>query len=244
VIAFPPNAFNLFFSRSHVMRRVICLTTILFFGLATFAHAGEKTLNLFNGKDFTGWKLKGDAKKSKWEVGAASVDDKGKLMLKEGGSDMVNIARSIDIFTEQEFADCLIECEVMVPKNGNSGIYVMGRYEIQVFDSYGKAKLGMSDMGAIYSVSVPKVNASKKPGEWQKFVIDFQAPRFEGKKKTANAIFKKVMLNEQVIHENAEVLKGATPGGLSGAEAPMGPLMFQGDHEPVAYRNVRVTPKK
>ena len=182
--------------------------------------------------------------KRKWEVGAASVDDKGKLVLKAGGSDMVNIARSLDIYTEQEFADCLIECEVMVPKNGNSGIYVMGRYEIQVFDSYGKAKLGMGDMGAIYSVSVPKVNASKKPGEWQKFVIDFQAPRFDGDKKVANAKFVKVELNGQVIHENVEVAKGSTGGALTGKEAATGPLMFQGDHGPVAFRYVKITEKK
>jgi hypothetical protein len=226
------------------MRRTIGISLTLLFGFATMAHAGEKAITLFNGKDLAGWKVTGDAKNNQWKVGAASLDDKGKLAFKQGGSDLVNVARGGNAHTEQEFADCLIECEVMVPKNGNSGIYVMGRYEIQVYDSYGKAKLGMGDMGAIYSVSIPKVNASKKPGEWQKFVIDFQAPRFEGKKKTANAMFKKVMLNEQVIHEKAEVVKGATPGGLSGTEAPTGPLMFQGDHEPVAYRNVRITPKK
>ena len=71
-----------------------------------------------------------------------------------------------------------------------------------------------------------------------------QAPRFEGKKKTANAVFKKVVLNEKVIHENAEVLKGVTGGSLSGSEAAVGPLMLQGDHGPVAFRNVRITPKK
>lgn len=228
------------------MRRLS--TTILILGLLAtlggLAHSGEKAVTPFNGKDFTGWKFRGDAKKSQWHVGAASVDDKGKLVLKKDGHDMVNIARSIDIYTEQEFGDCIVECEVMVPKNGNSGIYMMGRYEIQVFDSFGKAKLGMGDMGAIYSVAVPKVNACKKPGEWQKFVIDFVAPRFRDKQKVSNAKFVKVTLNDQVIHENAEVLKGATPGGLSGTEAPTGPLFFQGDHEPVAYRNVKITPKK
>jgi hypothetical protein len=208
------------------------------------AQGGGKAIDVFNGKDLNGWKVPGDAKNNKWKVGAATLDDKGKLLFKDGGSEMVNFARGANIYTEQEFGDCLIELEVMVPKGGNSGIYLMGRYEIQVFDSFGKEKLGMGDMGAIYSVAVPKVNACKKPGEWQKFGIDFVAPRFDGDKKTTNAKFVKVTLNDQVIHENAEAVKGATPGGLSGKEAPMGPLFFQGDHEPVAFRNVRITPKK
>jgi hypothetical protein len=130
----------------------------------------------------------------------------------------------------------------MVPKGSNSGIYLMGRYEVQVLDSYGREKLTYGDMGAIYGVAVPKVNACKKPGEWQKFVIDFQAPRFDGKKKTGNAIFHKVELNGQVIHDKVEVVKGAT-GGALGGEVPAGPLMFQGDHGPVAFRNLKITPK-
>ena len=130
----------------------------------------------------------------------------------------------------------------MVPKGSNSGIYLMGRYEIQILDSFGRQKLGMGDMGAIYGVAIPTLNACKKPGEWQKYVIDFQAPRFDGKKKTGNAKFLKVELNGQVIHDNIEVTKGAT-GGALGGEVPMGPLMFQGDHGPVAFRNIRITPK-
>jgi hypothetical protein len=74
-------------------------------------------------------------------------------------------------------------------------------------------------------------------------VIDFQAPRFEGDKKTANARFLKVVLNGQVIHENVE-MKGPTPSGVTGKEAPTGPLMFQGDHGPVAFRNIKVTPRE
>jgi hypothetical protein len=98
-------------------------------------------------------------------------------------------------------------------------------------------------VGAIYSAAVPKKNAAKKPGEWQKFVIEFQAPRFEGDKKVANAKFIKVTLNDVVLHENVE-MKQQTPGGLTGKESATGPLMFQGDHGPVAYRNIKITPKK
>lgn len=226
------------------MRRILCSIVVLAVFHAA-ADAGEKTVTPFNGKDLAGWKLRGDTKKNKWEVGTASLNDKGALVFKQGGNEMVNTAGGgIDIYTEQDFGDCVIEVEVMVPKGSNSGIYLMGRYEIQILDSFGKDKLGMGDMGAIYSVAVPKLNACLKAGEWQKYVIDFQAPRFEDKKKTANAIFKKVTLNDKVIHENAEVLKGVTGGSLTNMEVPAGPLLFQGDHGPVAFRNVRITPKK
>ena len=94
------------------------------------------------------------------------------------------------------------------------------------------------------SFSLPKLSKiCKKPGEWQKFVIDFKAPRFEDAKKVSNAVFVKVELNGTVIHENVEMKKGATPGGLTGKEAPTGPVMFQGDHGAVAFRNISVTAK-
>src|SRR5882672_1557280 len=178
------------------MKRMLCMTMLLALSLATLAQSGEKMVTPFNGKDLAGWKLRGKDDKNKWAVGAASVDDKGKLTFKKEGSELVNTAGGgIDIYTEQEFGDCRVEVEVMVPKGSNSGIYLMGRYEVQVFDSFGVKKLGMGDMGAIYSVAVPKVNACKKPGEWQKFVIDFVAPRFKDKKKVGNAKFVKVELN-------------------------------------------------
>jgi hypothetical protein len=113
-----------------------------------------------------------------------------------------------------------------------------------VLDSFGKEKMGTGDIGALYGAAPPKVNASKAPGEWQKFVIDFRAPKFDdGGKKVANARFVKIELNGQVIQENVE-MKGVTPAGVTGKEAPAGPLMFQGDHGPVAYRNIKITPVK
>ncbi|MHC4642574.1 MAG: 3-keto-disaccharide hydrolase, partial [Planctomycetota bacterium] len=134
------------------------------------------------------------------------------------------------------------EVEVMVPKGSNSGIYVMGEYEIQVLDSWGRDRMGNGDMGAVYGASPPPVNACKRPGEWQKYVIDFIAPKFDASgKKIANARLLKVQLNGQVLHENLE-MKSQTPGGVYGREAPTGPLMFQGNHGPVAYRNIIVKP--
>ena len=124
---------------------------------------------------------------------------------------------------------------------GNSGVYLHGRYEVQVLDSYGKTKLGNGDMGAIYGAAPPKINACTPPGTWQKYVIDFQAPTFNAQgQKTANARFLKVELNGQVLHKDIE-MSGPTPSGVTGKEAPQGPIMFQGDHGAVAFRNLVIT---
>jgi hypothetical protein len=201
-----------------------------------------------------GWKLK-DEKKSQWVIGYPTVTDPNSKtigILKAGGSgpkSLINFlpvgGHGCDIFTAEKFGDIHLEIEFMVPKGSNSGIYLMGEYEVQILDSYGKPddKLAQSDLGALYSAAAPKKNAAKKPGEWQKFVIDFQAPKFEGDKKTTNAKFIKVVLNDVVLHENVE-MKQQTPGGLTGKEAATGPLMFQGDHGAVAFRNVKITLRK
>lgn len=203
----------------------------------------------FNGKNLDGWKLKGSKEKSNWTVGKAKMDAENPSQLtvldsKAGEGELINAKPGgVDIYTEQKWGDATIELEVMVPQRSNSGIYVMGEYEVQVLDSYGKERVGPGDIGGLYGAAAPKKNAAKRPGEWQKFVIDFQAPKFEGGKKVANAKFLKVTLNDQVIHENVE-MKGVTPTGVTGEEAATGPLMFQGDHGPVAYRNIKVMPRK
>ncbi len=203
---------------------------------------------LFNGSDLNDWLVKGGPEKSKWVVGTAAVsDDKPTQFInKNGKGEMINLTpghgKSLDLYSKEKFGDCRIELEVMVPKGSNSGIYVMGEYEVQVLDSYGKTKMGSGDMGAIYGADAPAVNACKRPGEWQKYVIEFLAPKFDAEgKKTENAKFIKVKLNGQILHENLE-MPGPTPGGVTGKEAPAGPLMFQGNHGPVAYRNIIIKP--
>jgi len=204
----------------------------------------------FNGKDLTGWVMK-NPKKSRWDTAiiiGVTADGTKWAAATRGNypKTMVNLeGAGSDIHTAEKFGDIHLELEFMVPKGSNSGVYLMGEYEVQILDSYGKPddKLTQGDLGALYSAAAPKKNAAKKPGEWQKFVIDFQAPRFEGGKKVANARFIKVVLNDVVLHENVE-MKQHTPGGLTGKEAPEGPLMFQGDHGPVAFRNIKITPAK
>jgi len=200
----------------------------------------------FNGKDLSGWKLKGSAEKSRWKVGKASLDpaDPRKLAVSEG-SELVNAeGKGVDLYSEARHGDARIELELMVPKGSNSGVYVMGEYEVQVLDSFGKEKMGTGDIGALYGAAPPRVNASKPPGEWQKMAIDFRAPKFDADgKKTANARFVRIELNGQVIQEDVE-MKGPTPAGVTGKESPTGPIMFQGDHGPVAFRAIRITPVK
>jgi hypothetical protein len=210
--------------------------------------ADDKVVTPLNGKDLEGWVLP-EKSKSRWTVGKASLNpaNKGQLVVEKATepkeAELINAqGGGSNIYTSDKYGDCTIELELMVPKGSNSGVYVLGEYEVQILDSYGKQKIGPGDLGGLYGAAAPKTNAAKAPGEWQKMVIEFQAPRFEGDKKTANAKFLKVTLNGEVIHENVE-MKGPTPSGVTGKEAATGPLMFQGDHGPVALRNIRITAK-
>ncbi len=234
------------------MKPLTILTAVSLFALApgsTLLAADEP----FNGRDLTGWKFKAKGKiKPQWHVGVPQLDKANPKALvlasagKASGLGLVNVVgghgQSIDIYSEQKWGSCKIELEVLVAQGANSGVYVMGEYEVQVLDSYGKEKLGGGDMGAIYGAQPPRTNACKKPGEWQNYEIHFQAPKFDADgKKTANAKFLAVKLNGKVLHENVE-MKGPTPSGVTGKEAATGPIMFQGDHGPVAYRNIRISP--
>lgn len=228
--------------------RLATAFTLAFSLLAATTFAAD-VVSPFNGKNLEGWSFK-DKAKSKWTIGFAKMDDKdnGKLVVKEvsaeGQPELITPGGGgTDIYTNDKYGDCSITLEVMVPKGSNSGVYVMGEYEVQVLDSWGKDKVGPGDIGGLYAAAAPRKNAAKKPGEWQTMEIVFEAPKFEGDKKTADAKFVKVVLNGETIHENVE-MKGPTPSGITGKEAATGPVMFQGDHGPVAYRNIKIVPKK
>lgn len=233
--------FNLYFAAA-----LLVLST----GVATAA----EPVSPFNGKNLDGWKLKGDTSKSLWKVGTAKISDKNPAQLTLSPAsdpkhaELINDKTGgggVDIYTEEKFGDATITLELMVPKGSNSGVYVQGEYEVQVLDSYGKtdAQIGPGDIGGLYGAAKPAKNAAKAPGEWQTLEIVFVAPKFEGDKKVANAKFAKVVLNGVTIHENVE-MKGPTPSGVTGKEALTGPLMFQGDHGPVAFRNIKIVPAK
>ncbi len=235
------------------------LLMVFAFSASAFAQTVTKP---FNGKNLDGWKKVRPQENFLWRVGTPSMatensrefrfaplEDAAKtgVLVNLSGADWAKdgLYRGGDLCTEQTFGDCTLEIEFMVAKGANSGVYLMGEYEVQVLDSWGKTEaMTQGDVGAIYSAAEPKLNASKKPGEWQKFVIEFQAPKFDASgKKTANAKFKKITLNGKVIQENVEVTKGSTGGGVTGGEMAKGPLMLQGNHGPVAFRNIVITEK-
>ncbi|MCS6775803.1 MAG: DUF1080 domain-containing protein [Chloroherpetonaceae bacterium] len=155
-----------------------------------------------------------------------------------------------DITTKQEFGDVYLHVEFRIPVDGsgktighgNSGIGLQGRYEIQIMDSYGQ-KPEAHNNGALYSQLPAQVNASRKPGEWQAYDIIFRAPRLNAEGKVVEMPRATVFLNGVLIQNNAE-FRGMT-GIQYGQFKEMtrtGPLILQGDHDPVQYRNIWVVP--
>lgn len=154
------------------------------------------------------------------------------------------------LVTNWEHGDIDMTMEVMLPSGSNSGIYLQGRYEVQLFDSWGTENAKFSDMGGIYRNwenepdkkylgKAPLVNAAKAPGLWQTLKISFRAPRFNAdNEKISNARFASVELNGIKIHDNIEVPL-PTGGPIKNNEEATGPIMIQGDHGPVAFRNIR-----
>ncbi len=221
-------------------------------GLALAAPAPGRQI-LFNGRDLAGWRQPtGD-----WMTAAAvrlSPADDQKLSLEPGPGVLINGSqgRAVNLLTAAEFGDVEAHIEFCISKHSNSGIYFMGRYELQIYDSYGVArdKYPGIECGGIYPRWIdgkeheghtPRVNASRPPGEWQSFDVVFRAPRFDARgKKLQNAQFVKVIHNGQVIHENVEVTGPTRAAAFENREQATGPLMLQGDHGPVAFRNLWV----
>jgi hypothetical protein len=163
--------------------------------------------------------------------------------------------RTNNLKTKQLFADIEAHAEFLVSSKSNSGIKFEGLYEIQIFDSWGVQKPAANDCGGIYPRAEllpkyhhldlgtpPRTNAARRPGEWQTLDVIFQAPVFAAEgKKIQNARFVRVALNGVVIHENVD-LKSPTGHAWREREIPVGPLLLQADHGPVAFRNLRVKP--
>ncbi|HMC11728.1 MAG TPA: DUF1080 domain-containing protein [Pirellulaceae bacterium] len=181
---------------------------------------------LFDGKNLDGWEG-GD----KWKI------DDG-VATSAGGT----------ITSKQKFGDCQLHVEFATPAEvkgtgqgrGNSGIYLMSRYEVQVLDSYENQTYFDGQCGAIYKEQPPMVNACRKPGEWQSYDIVFTAPRFHGEGSLMTPGFVTVLHNGVVIHNHFELL-----GSTSYVEpakyvqhADKEPLQIQFHGNPVRFRNI------
>jgi hypothetical protein len=234
----------------------------LLFSLSLIAAAqpykhGKGWRPLLDGKDLAGWTGQ-DGKAHDWvTLKNVTYDSAGSPKALGGTPGPSGIilnslkGKTANIHTNDQFGDAELYLEFMVPQGSNSGVYLQGLYEIQVFDSYGKDKVTTSDGGAIYhrwidgkpaGGSAPRVNASRKPGEWQSYHVWFQAPKFDSSgKKTSNATFIRVLYNGVVVQENVEA-EGGTRSHMNVTEAALNPLMLQGDHGPVAYRNIYIRP--
>ncbi len=172
-------------------------------------------VQLFNGKDLTGWKLRSERGKGCWSV--------------EDGA-MTNSKGCVDIITEQKFKDFKLSLEFKLVEQSNSGIYLRGRHEVQILDDYGTPP-EITGMGSVYGFLTPKVNATKKAGEWQKIEITFA-----GRQLT-------VALNGQALIDKQEV-PGITGGALDSDEGAPGPVMLQGDHGKIWIRSIVLTPAR
>ncbi len=198
--------------------------------------------------DHHGWRFVGN-------VGLNSHSPK-KFNEKAGCGVLVSEGDASNLESCADYQDVDVRLEFMIPKGSNSGVKLLGRYEIQIRDTQGDKALTGDSCGGIYPRAEdlpdyhhidqgvpPRMNAAKPAGEWQSLEIAFVAPRFDaGGRKTSNAKFVRVVLNGKLIHENVEVSAPTGAAWRLVPEVPRGPLLLQGDHGPVAFRNVQVRP--
>jgi hypothetical protein len=191
---------------------------------------------LFDGRDLSGWKGRDGA--AKWKV------ENGTMEVAPGTG---------DIQTREQFGDCQLHLEWAAPATvkggsqgrGNSGVFLMGRYEIQVLDCYDNPTYADGTTGAIYGQYPPLVNACRKPGEWQTYDIIWEGPRFDGDKLVRPA-YVTVILNGVVLHHRQEI-QGGTQHRRLAAYAPhpeVGPLSLQDHGDLVRFRNIWYRPLK
>ena len=179
---------------------------------------------LFNGKDLNGWEPIEDVENSKW------VARKGELVNDNPEVPGQNVHGAANIMTTEKFQDFKMHIEVNCPEGGNSGIYLRGRYELQVGTEGGK--LPTHEMGAIYSWYPPPQGSENDLGKWTTFDVTLV-----GRHVT-------VLRDGKMYHDNVE-LPGPTGGALDSNEAEPGPIYLPGDHHGViAYRNITISVPK
>jgi len=172
-----------------------------------------KTITLFNGKNLDGWHPQ--KTNNQW------IAENGILKSPKPGTNLI---------TDQKFEDFKLHIEFRYPEGGNTGIYLRGRYEVQVEDSKGKEPASIY-LGGVYGFLTPNENVAKSPGEWQTYDITLI-----GRRVTIEANGKTIICDQ--------IIPGITGGAIDSNEGEAGPIMLQGDHRPADYRNIVITPAK
>ncbi len=170
-------------------------------------------VTLFNGRDLSGWTSFGGT--NNWKVLDAIL---------------TNTRAGANLMTDAKYTDFTLHLEFRYPKNGNSGVYLRGRHEVQVED-ISDLELNSTHIGGVYGFLVPNENAAKGPGVWNTYDITLVGRRVT------------VVLNGKTVI-NDQVIPGITGGALDSDEGAPGPIYLQGDHSTVEYRNIVITPVK
>jgi hypothetical protein len=173
----------------------------------------SEPVELFNGRDLAGWKPRSSGTHNGW-------------LVRDGV--LVNAKPGNDLLTDRLFSDFKLRAEFRYPKGSNSGIYLRGRYEVQIEDNYGEEP-DSHKIGGVYGFLTPSVNAGKKPGEWQDIEITL-----------VGRVVSVVLNGERII--DRQTIPGITGGALDSNEGKPGPILLQGDHGPVEFRKVTLTP--
>lgn len=172
-----------------------------------------KPITLFNGKNLDGWHPQ--KANNQW------IAENGILKSPKPGTNLI---------TDQKFEDFKLHIEFRYPEGGNTGIYLRGRYEVQIEDSKGKEPASIY-LGGVYGFLTPNENVAKSPGEWQTYDITLI-----GRRVTIEANGKTIICDQ--------IIPGITGGAIDSNEGEAGPIMLQGDHRPADYRNIVITPAK
>jgi len=198
--------------------RLITLTALAATSLMAAEENQKGFQPLFNGKDLTGWKLRNPNGHNSWTVEPGGVL---KNTVEKGGP------HGTDLMTDQKFWNFTARYEYMTPDNSNSGFYLRGRQEIQILGDHKSGVLTKGGNGAIYNFKAPDKFVTKPGGEWQTAEVTIIGHRI-----TAT-------LNGVKIHDNVECNQ-PTGGQIDNKMDEPGPILLQGDHGTVSFRNIRI----
>jgi len=231
--------------------------------LSLFAASAEAAEQVWIDLDFNAEMDAWQGDTSVWKLAGDAIQDPIKpsaLITQPGSGAIVSLLHEKSLLSNltssELFGDVEAHVEFLIPAGSNGGVKFQGLYEIQIRDSHGKEKPTADECGGIYPRAEeqpryhlidegvpPQTNAARPAGQWQTLDVVFQAPRFSPDgQKTKHARFIKVVLNDRVIHENVELKWPTGHAWRTKTEAAKGPLFLQGDHGPIAYRNIRIKP--